>query len=50
MSGLYDEDIVLWSEQQADLLRRHAAGERANSADLDWENIVEEIESVGNLP
>jgi len=48
MSGLYDEDILLWSEQQADLLRRHAAMERANDPALDWENIIEEIESVGN--
>ena len=47
MSGLHDEDIGLWSERQADPLRRHAAGERVNSADLDWTNIVEEIESVG---
>ena len=48
MSDLYDRDIVLWSEQQAEHLRRYAAGERVNSADLDWPNIVEEIESVGN--
>jgi hypothetical protein len=42
----YDTDIVEWSEQQAALLRRVAAGERVN--DLDWPNIIEEIESVGN--
>ena len=48
MSDLYDRDIVLWSERQADLLRRHAAGERMNEASLDWANIIEEIESVGN--
>jgi hypothetical protein len=30
MSNLYDTDILLWSEQQADLLRRLAAGERVN--------------------
>ena len=46
MSGLYDEDIVLWSERQADLLRRVAAGEPVNEAP-DWACIVEEIESVG---
>ncbi len=45
MSSLYDADIVLWSEQQADKLRRIARGEQPN--DVDWENIVEEIESVG---
>jgi hypothetical protein len=48
MSDLYEEDIVLWSEQQADLLRRRAAGELVNDAALDWPNIAEEIESVGN--
>jgi hypothetical protein len=48
MSGLYDEDIVLWSEQQADLLRRRAAGQLVNDAELDWPNIAEEIEAVGN--
>jgi hypothetical protein len=29
------------------LLRHLAAGERVNSAELDWPNIAEEIESVG---
>ena len=47
MDSLYDEDIVLWSEQQAALLRRRAAGELVNDAALDWSNIAEEIESVG---
>ncbi len=46
MSG-YDADIVEWSERQAALLRRRAAGELINNADLDWPNIAEEIESVG---
>jgi hypothetical protein len=41
----YDTDILEWSEQQAALLRRVAAGERVN--DLDWPNIIEEVESVG---
>jgi len=48
MADLYDDDILLWSERQADLLRRHVAGERINSAELDWPNIIDEIESVGN--
>ena len=48
MSELYDEDIVLWSERQGELLRRRAAGELVNDAELDWPNIAEEIESVGN--
>ena len=29
------------------LLRRVAAGERANDPDLNWPNIIEEIESSG---
>ena len=41
MSDLYDADIYAWSERQAELLRRRAANE------LDWDNIAEEIESVG---
>jgi hypothetical protein len=43
----YDTDILRWSEHQAELLRRLAAGERVNDQ-VDWENVVEEIESVGN--
>jgi hypothetical protein len=44
----YDADILLWSEHQAALLRRRAAGELVNDAELDWLNIAEEIESVGS--
>ncbi len=47
MADLYDEDTVLWSEHQAALLRRRAAGELVNETDLDWPNIAEEIESLG---
>src|SRR3954451_17826287 len=43
----YDTDILTWSKRQAALLRRRAAGERINDADLDWSNIAEEIEDVG---
>lgn len=43
----YDFDILSWSERQAELLRRHVAGERVNSADLDWPNIIEEVADVG---
>ncbi len=46
MSDLYDTDILNWSEHQARLLRRHVAGEAGNEAP-DWDNIIEEIESVG---
>lgn len=42
---LYDEDFVAWTERQASLLRRHAAGERVNG--LDWDNIIEEVETMG---
>jgi hypothetical protein len=47
MSDLYDDDILLWSEHQAELLRRRAAGELVNDAELDWPNIAEEIGDVG---
>jgi hypothetical protein len=42
---LYDRDILAWSAQQADLLRRTARGERVNG--VDWDHVVEEIEDVG---
>ena len=47
MSDLYDQDFVLWIEQQVTLLRRRAAGELANDTELDWRNLAEEIEAVG---
>jgi len=47
MTDLYDTDIALWSEHQADLLRRRAAGQLVNDADLDWPHIAEEIADVG---
>jgi hypothetical protein len=43
----YDTDILTWSEHQAELLRRRAAGELVNEAELDWPHIAEEIEAVG---
>ena len=45
-SGLYGDDIVLWSKRQAELLRRMAAGERVDDQ-IDWPNVIEEIEDVG---
>jgi hypothetical protein len=42
---LYHRDIVAWSQAQADRLRRLAAGERVN--DLDWPNLIEEVEDLG---
>ena len=47
MTTLYEEDIVLWSERQAQLLRRVAAGAAMNEKP-DWANIIEEVESVGS--
>ena len=43
----YETDILVWSEHQAALLRRLAAGERV-SDQIDWENVIEEVESVGS--
>ena len=47
MSDLYEDDILLWSEQQAELLHRRAAGELINEDALDWSNLAEEIADVG---
>lgn len=47
MNDVYETDIVVWSEAQAALLRRLAGGERVNDQ-IDWPNVIEEIESVGN--
>lgn len=45
MGSLYDEDLVLWSKEQARALREAA---RAGwNAPIDWENVAEEIESLG---
>jgi Domain of unknown function DUF29 len=46
MGDPYDDDVLLWSERQAALLRRMAAGERVNAL-VDWENVAAEIEDVG---
>jgi Domain of unknown function DUF29 len=43
----YGTDVLAWSVEQAALLRRRAAGEMVNDSALDWPNIAEEIESVG---
>jgi hypothetical protein len=45
VKALYDEDFVVWSRQQAEALRSAAHG-GSNQA-LDWENLAEEIESLG---
>jgi hypothetical protein len=45
--SLYDADILLWSEQQAEVIRRLGRTRRDISNELDVENVAEEIESVG---
>ena len=44
--GLYERDALAWSDREADLLRRIAAGERLNEA-VDWANVIEEVQDVG---
>jgi hypothetical protein len=43
--ALYEEDFVRWTERQADELRRLARD--GSNLPLDWENLAEEIASVG---
>jgi len=45
MDSLYDQDLVLWSEEQARALRE--AADAGWNAPIDWENVAEEIESLG---
>jgi hypothetical protein len=47
MSSLYDDDILLWSEQQAAAIRRLGRNARELPNELDIENVAEEIEGVG---
>jgi hypothetical protein len=47
MSNRYEDDILLRAEAQAGLLRRIAAGEQINDQ-VDWPNVIDEIESVAN--
>lgn len=43
---LYERDVLIWAEQQADLLRRLSLGERVN-AQIDWPHVIEELHDVG---
>ena len=45
-SSLYDEDFLIWSEQQAAALR-YLANRRDLPNELDLANVIEEIEDVG---
>jgi hypothetical protein len=38
---IYTRDLVAWAEAQGDALRRRSANE------LDWDNVAEEIETLG---
>jgi Domain of unknown function DUF29 len=40
---LYDQDFFLWTQEQAEALRRT----KESNLPLDWENLAEEIESLG---
>ncbi|MGQ9366093.1 DUF29 domain-containing protein [Azospirillum sp. A39] len=44
-SAAYDEDFYAWTQSQAAEIRR--AGAERNNAPIDWENVAEEIESMG---
>ena len=41
----YDGDLALWAEDQARALRK--AGQARINLPIDWENVAEEIESLG---
>ncbi len=43
VSELYDRDFFLWTQEQATALRRA----KGSNLPLDWENLAEEIESLG---
>jgi hypothetical protein len=43
VSELYDRDFLLWTQEQAAALR----AVRKSNLPLDWENLTEEIESLG---
>lgn len=43
VSELYDRDFALWTEEQAAALR----AAKDSNLPLDWENLAEEIESLG---
>ena len=45
--ALYDDDILLWSEEQAAIIRKLGRTRRVVPDELDVENVAEEIESVG---
>ena len=46
MGSLNQDDVALWSSEQASALRKAASV--GSNRPIDWENVAEEIESVGN--
>ena len=44
-AGLYEDDFVRWTEQQSSALRD--AARAGTNLPLDWENLAEEVESLG---
>lgn len=44
---LYEDDIVTWAEQQAQAIRDLVRSRPELSNAIDWENIAEEIETLG---
>ena len=45
VSELYDRDFFLWTQEQATALR----AVKDSNLPLDWDNLAEEIESLGNF-
>ena len=43
--SLYERDFFLWTQEQAEALR--SAAREGSNLPLDWENLAEEIESLG---
>jgi hypothetical protein len=44
---LYQDDIVLWSAEQARALREAGTAQLNVPTPIDWDNVAEEIESLG---
>ena len=42
----YDDDVLEWSEQQAQLLLQHVEG-KLDKEPPDWPDIIEDVESTG---
>ena len=47
---LYEDDIVAWAQQQAQAIRELARSRPELSNTIDWENIAEEVDEVGQAP